>query len=1126
MATLVLHCLTAVSAVSEPTRFTIKEYVIEGNTLLLDRVIRQWLTPYFGADCDLDDVKKAVQALRRLYHDSGHLRVDVVLPEQNFKVGKVVLKVIENPAIDVKSEPEAVGNVALTGVLDSQNIKEANEDNTGGVSTSGPVVADNGNVSTTANSPLTTGESGVTARGNITLAATDPKSAANMTIDEPVVSNAGEVNLTADSNLMQNGLVSAPMGVTAGVITEGDPEIKAEDIAMKPQLSTLTPVNLETCLTNPILCDDNPEDFDPPITILPNTRTDDAASEIMTYIPSSLGTNALTFNDIVQAKNEARKADDEAKNAQDALRYAGTLKHEALAIEYALVKSAEADAKRASAKILGAEFELSAANAEAMSSGSPQEKMRAESRRAVAESKRAEGEVDKAEAQTRLAECDINSAQTPEAKAVALGKLAASQAQKADAEAKKAVVDVKKAETEIKQAEAEAKASSTQYARQAVESKKADLQAKKAEAEIKNAEAEVKSAKTPAAKADEKMAAAEIKKADAEAKKSEVQARHAEERVKLSDSVVDKQAALAQKADAEVKKAEVEVIQAQIDAKTASTPKALKAAEEKQAKAQARKAELEQDKAEQEVKVAEAIAAKSSHPQAKNEVEVKKADAEVKKADAQVKKAEADIKTANTPQETAQSRHHDAESKKIDAELKKAEIEASQDKAAANATQSTFLKNAVDKKANSSAARVEAFKAERDVIRAKSDVKQAELAVKESQTPEARTAVEKQLGAIRSQTLVREQKLALLKADANAKDAESKLARRSSDNKVSEMFGGMALAKMSAQQVKEAMVARHEFMQDTLKTAINLLKANPLAANIRPCGTDGGDTCIRSVNTALTALATRNRVSITTPTLSYVPAIQRKVAVVIGNNAYQDPKIPSLDGAIKDADAIGALLKEKMGYDVYVMHNGTKADIIRKLNQVADETRSADSVVVYYAGHGHQIEETRMGYWIPIDASAIDPVNWISNSDISDILATIQARQIILMSDSCYSGTLPQEQRINVDMTREDIQNILSKRSVLVMTSGGEEPVLDDGREGRSIFAWHLIDRLNKVTQYKSGFEVLGAVKSAVAREGIPQTPQYGASISAGHTTGGEYLFEVRKYKPSTTSFIPHELLK
>jgi hypothetical protein len=56
------------------------------------------------------------------------------------------------------------------------------------------------------------------------------------------------------------------------------------------------------------------------------------------------------------------------------------------------------------------------------------------------------------------------------------------------------------------------------------------------------------------------------------------------------------------------------------------------------------------------------------------------------------------------------------------------------------------------------------------------------------------------------------------------------------------------------------------------------------------------------------------------------------------------------------------------------------------------------------------------------------------------------------------------------------------------------------------------MDKIGKVEQYKYGFEVFVAVRDGVAKDGIPQVPLYGASVSAGHMAGGEYLFEVRKY--------------
>ena len=204
---------------------------------------------------------------------------------------------------------------------------------------------------------------------------------------------------------------------------------------------------------------------------------------------------------------------------------------------------------------------------------------------------------------------------------------------------------------------------------------------------------------------------------------------------------------------------------------------------------------------------------------------------------------------------------------------------------------------------------------------------------------------------------------------------------------------------------------------------------------------------------------------------------------------------------------------EKLGYEVLMVHNGTRADIIRAINKVADETGSNDSVMVYYAGHGYEDKKTKVGYWIPSDASSKSPSNWVSSSDINKMLGSIPAKQVMLVSDSCFSGALTKEHEVtSASVAGESVQEILGKRSVTVMSSGGDEPVVDEGKEGHSIFAWHLIDKLNKVENYKGGTGVFDAVREGVDKEEVFQQPQYGASLSAGHVAGGDYLFEVRKY--------------
>ena len=113
-------------------------------------------------------------------------------------------------------------------------------------------------------------------------------------------------------------------------------------------------------------------------------------------------------------------------------------------------------------------------------------------------------------------------------------------------------------------------------------------------------------------------------------------------------------------------------------------------------------------------------------------------------------------------------------------------------------------------------------------------------------------------------------------------------------------------------------------------------------------------------------------------------------------------------------------------------------------------------MLIYYAGHGYSLEKHGAGYWIPADAPVDDPTRWLSNADISRLLAGYQPRQTALISDSCYSGAFAREALAGLG-PQVDAQDVLGKRSVVVLSSGGDEPVTDEGKEGHSIFAWNFM---------------------------------------------------------------------
>jgi hypothetical protein len=227
--------------------------------------------------------------------------------------------------------------------------------------------------------------------------------------------------------------------------------------------------------------------------------------------------------------------------------------------------------------------------------------------------------------------------------------------------------------------------------------------------------------------------------------------------------------------------------------------------------------------------------------------------------------------------------------------------------------------------------------------------------------------------------------------------------------------------------------------------------------------------------------------------------------LVIGNDEYA--QLTQLETAANDARSVGELLESEYGFEVTFLIDATRAEILQNLSELRRKAKSSDSVLIYYAGHGWFDEGTRRGYWLPVDATQSDPSNWVSAADLTDILRAMAAHHVMVVADSCYSGSLTRGIQIQ-NRDQAYIQRLARKRARVVLTSGGIEPVVDSGSDGHSVFARAFLDTLQANQGVLEGVAVFNQIRKPVVL-GADQTPEYGDIRFAGHE-GGDFLF-IRK---------------
>ncbi len=237
-------------------------------------------------------------------------------------------------------------------------------------------------------------------------------------------------------------------------------------------------------------------------------------------------------------------------------------------------------------------------------------------------------------------------------------------------------------------------------------------------------------------------------------------------------------------------------------------------------------------------------------------------------------------------------------------------------------------------------------------------------------------------------------------------------------------------------------------------------------------------------------------------------------ALIIGNSDYHH--IEDLATPQKDVERIGELLEQRYGFSVKILQDMNDVSVMHAINDLNEELDEDDNLLIYYAGHGSRMQmgDIQTGYWLPVNA---DPpprdTHWIANEAITRHLGRLQAKRILVVADSCYAGLLSDAPDYlflaggnDPAYTAEFLRYKLSKRSRLMISSGGDFPVLDNLGNGNSVFAGAFINVLEQNDKILSGPELFSRLKPMVENQsskvGYRQIPSFKTIKIAGNEAG------------------------
>lgn len=215
------------------------------------------------------------------------------------------------------------------------------------------------------------------------------------------------------------------------------------------------------------------------------------------------------------------------------------------------------------------------------------------------------------------------------------------------------------------------------------------------------------------------------------------------------------------------------------------------------------------------------------------------------------------------------------------------------------------------------------------------------------------------------------------------------------------------------------------------------------------------------------------------PKTSSVRQYESWKALLIGINHYRLQDFPPLETPTNDVGELARILRNNYGFQVKTLldQEATVTNTKEALIELSKTITTDDNLLIYFAGHGN-LDDGGVGSWLLYDSQ--NALEGMENSEVKTRLDKIKARRILLIADSCYSGSLVtrgdralapvksgQLVTDNVEAARISTQLLTNKRpSREAITSGSLHPVADKGTgfcQDHSPFACTLTEALRNV---------------------------------------------------------------